>query len=77
MTQDLDFTSWHVGVNGTVRTVSDAAGNFNDIFITDRIGNSKRVRSVGIKHNLCYPFTVSKVNEDYATVVPATMNPST
>ncbi len=74
---DFDFTCRHLRVDRAFRTCRYDTAHGDNVFTANpfSFGMCFRV-AVGIEGQLCNPLAVTQVDEDQATVIAASLNPT-
>ncbi|KPY82236.1 Uncharacterized protein ALO44_05673 [Pseudomonas syringae pv. tagetis] len=76
VTQHLDGTGRHVRVHGTRRTSTNLAHYLDHVLAAHSVSGSETVGTIGVEHDLSHAFTVANIEEDNASVVTTTVDPS-
>ncbi|RMR55269.1 hypothetical protein ALP83_05645 [Pseudomonas syringae pv. actinidiae] len=76
VTQNLDGTRRHVRVHGTCRTSTNLAHDLDHVLATHAVSGGEAVGTIRVEHDLGHAFTVADIEEDNASVVTTTVDPS-
>jgi len=74
--KNLYRTAGNIGVDCTLRSGADFAGNPQAELVANRLRGLEHQRTIGVAYDLCQSLVVAEIDEDYAAMVAAPMRPA-